>query len=742
MSKSLLQLTFILCFSVASMSEVAQTFGQEKPIEEPIVETESPVRFGFESKVKLGSWIPVFVSCDKELSPSTFEMTVSDSEGTPVRYRGTLDKVGDRYQFRGRVGRGRQKISVVLFDESGEQLVAFDDIQPVENPDYPEIVSSTSPQILTIESGTRIKNAIASSASRTDENEQFVTSINAAKWLPAHWLAYQGVNKMVISGADKSLVNSIEDRQWQAIDLWAKNGGSLIFCAGQNCEELLNNKNGIGRFLPGEFAGTGKMESSSRIEFYVKSNDQLLARDDEPVSVASITNPQGVVELQQGKLPLVVRKPHGFGQIVFSAVDIDMSPVSDWPGQKNFLVKLLNQGENLNQSAGNDSRRGRVSHFGYKDLVGQMLVPLEQFSKVKFVTFTWIAALIILYILCIGPGDYFLLKKLFKKMEMTWITFTLMTLGFCGLAYAIANMTRPSEAQVNQIEIVDIDAESGVVRGNVWTNIFSPVSRECDVKTKEQNLLGIDTSEASVCWHGVPGDGIGGMQSNTTTNFLVEPYDCEIQQGRGDAEKQNMHSKLVGMPFQVSSTKTLFTQWSAEHDIDVRSRLRLIPQIGRLQGQLTNPLDVELRNCRVLFENWAYVMDQPLGAGESIDIEADFRERTASSYLTRRIRDKEKGLNAPWNPSESRIDRIADIMMFFNSAGGQVYTGLTHGYQGYLDMSNTLHLEKAILVGEIYDVCTELDVSGTEELDYDQKVTFVRIVLPVDYRKSKKKKTN
>ena len=168
------------------------------------------------------------------------------------------------------------------------------------------------------------------------------------------------------------------------------------------------------------------------------------------------------------------------------------------------------------------------------------------------------------------------------------------------------------------------------------------------------------------------------MSTSTTTNFLQTPYVCKFEDGVSDS-----NSQLVDLPFQVSSTKTLLTQWWAKTDMSVRSSLRLTPQIGRLQGFVTNPLDVELKNGRILFENWAYLIDQPLDAGETINIESDTRERTASSYLTRRIRDKEKGVNAPWNPEESRIDRIADVMMFYSAAGGGQYTGLTHGYQNF-----------------------------------------------------------
>ena len=41
----------------------------------------------------------------------------------------------------------------------------------------------------------------------------------------------------------------------------------------------------------------------------------------------------------------------------------------------------------------------------------------------KLIPFGWVAFFIFLYILLIGPGDYFFLKKVLKRMELTWITF-------------------------------------------------------------------------------------------------------------------------------------------------------------------------------------------------------------------------------------------------------------------------------------------------------------------------------
>ena len=61
--------------------------------------------------------------------------------------------------------------------------------------------------------------------------------------------------------------------------------------------------------------------------------------------------------------------------------------------------------------------------YGVSDLSTILRTALEQFPGVKLIPFGWVAFFIFLYILLIGPGDYFFLKKVLKRMELTWITF-------------------------------------------------------------------------------------------------------------------------------------------------------------------------------------------------------------------------------------------------------------------------------------------------------------------------------
>ena len=46
---------------------------------------------------------------------------------------------------------------------------------------------------------------------------------------------------------------------------------------------------------------------------------------------------------------------------------------------------------------------GQVTHVGYDDISGQLRSALDQYSHVTLVRFSWVAGLLVLYLLSAGP---------------------------------------------------------------------------------------------------------------------------------------------------------------------------------------------------------------------------------------------------------------------------------------------------------------------------------------------------
>lgn len=706
------------------------------------------IKIGLGGNIKLGKWIPIFIQAEPDFAGVRFEVQVLDGDDTPVVYTGPLLNDPDRpghFQAWTRIGRTYGDVELRLYDATGVEISKHD--LPVRGESrLGEFRQSTRNLILTLEPESKLQDAIESvSLVASKEKTRLVVSVGADDELPINWLGYDSVESVLLVTSDLERVEKLTDLQLDALEAWVKRGGKLIISVARNGEKLLSNGGKLARFCPGEYVGLGQCANSSRLETFCDSRQQLIAAQGEPLPITELKESDGLVLIDDGNkkpAPLLINRAVGLGQVLFASFDLDSRRIMSWKGFTNLVSRLVSGlgGEQEEQTVQRSARGSSVSHFGYEDLIGQLRVPLDRFSEVKFVKFALIAVLIALYILCIGPGDYFFLRKLLGKMELTWITFPLVSLVFCGLAIGISRMTRPNIIQLNQLEIIDIDTTEGRVRGSVWTNVYSPSGENCSIEIDSNHELGFKIDSDLVSWHGLPGDGLGGMMTTANPGLLKTSYEQAFEVA---ANGQDVKTTIKDLPLQVSSTKPIFSHWWSETPAKIRSRLSHNARLQQLRGTFTNQFDFTLNNCRILFENWAYILDEPLRPGDTIDIQTGTDEKTLKSILTRKTKKEksDRSDNSPWNPTDTRVNRIADIMMFFKAAGGNNYTGLTHDYQSFVDMTDHLDLKRAILVGEVDTRGAALKINGKKASDqYDQVTTIVRVIFPVEYSNNRNSK--
>jgi hypothetical protein len=148
-----------------------------------------------------------------------------------------------------------------------------------------------------------------------------------------------------------------------------------------------------------------------------------------------------------------------------------------------------------------------------------------------------------------------------------------------------------------------------------------------------------------------------------------------------------------------------------------------------------NPLDCELENIFVIYENSAFLLKSKLGPNDSFDIAADTVEKGVADYLNRR-RLKEMGTEAtPWIVTDTDLKRIVEVMMFYDKAGGQGYVKLLQRYQPKIDLSPSLDKTRAVLVGRTPKPANTICIGGTPlSQQYEESWTYYRIMLPVQLR--------
>jgi hypothetical protein len=224
-----------------------------------------------------------------------------------------------------------------------------------------------------------------------------------------------------------------------------------------------------------------------------------------------------------------------------------------------------------------------------------------------------------------------------------------------------------------------------------------------------------------LAWQGLPGDSIGGLASNHRAIVTTEPYRIR---------EAGASPGIVGLPVQSASSKSLSHRWWATATTPPASSLAR-NHFGALDGEIINPLPLELTDCLVAYEDKLYRVGK-LAPGQSVDL-GDRSPLNLEARLTERTVEGSREVSTLWKRDSNDVPRIAQMLMFHEAARGRSYTGLTHRYQPHLDLSGHLRLGQAILAGRADQPATRLtqdgrDLAAPEETSSQ---TWFRLILPV-----------
>jgi hypothetical protein len=429
---------------------------------------------------------------------------------------------------------------------------------------------------------------------------------------------------------------------------------------------------------------------------------------------------------------LIIRAAHGLGEVTFIGVDLEHPGFARWPGRPKLLASVLAGSRGRADDDGADTRRG-IGHLGYDDLIGQLRAALDQFPGVTLISFTTVSVLTALYLLLIGPGDFLFLSRLHIPRHVTWITFALVSVAFAATAWLVGRATHGDRVRVNQLEIVDTDAKTGTVRGTAWAHLYSPTSARYSLTAQPNlELLGGGKAEGVLTWQGLPGDSLGGLRSNQRPLAETEPYRIRWT---------HQPSEIDGLPVQSASSKSLSVRWWGQNAKPTPSSL-IVNEYGTLDGSLSNPLPMELTECLLVFKDSLYRVG-PLKSGQVVDL-GSLTPRNLQARLTEVTFEGSKEVSTLWKRDSTDVPRIVQMLMFHEAARGRSYSGLTHRYQSYLDLSGHLELGRAVLAGRANQPATRLVHEGRDLAAVDDAApeddtaagTWFRVVFPVQRQPS------
>lgn len=528
-------------------------------------------------------------------------------------------------------------------------------------------VGLDSGQVLYLTIGSRLQNL---GQSRNDgevfdlnnpwpNSRENVATIDTISQMPPHWFGYDGVDVVVLATGNKDFLKGLEladPRYLQALADWVKRGGHLVVSVGQNHDAFKAKAFAeLEQLLPVEFTKADKIPKLRMVwervfplleAFSEKSPDATVAsmeaKRDRIVETLMRRASEGGLKGQQ---PLIVQSSAGLGRVTVVAFDLDQRPFTDWKARRDFWRNLMSQAWARSSALGvreDDPNQGRFGmNQNSSQLQSHLYAYLENFEEVPVISFLWVAGFIILYILVVGPLDYFFLKKVVKRLELTWITFPTVVLTISAIAYFTAYYVKGKDLRIRKVDVVDYDMTGSqpLVVGNTWFTLFSP--------RIQHYTIGIDPATE---W--VPEAAAGDARAaNTVVSWLGRPEtDRMYSRNRGQSlfrrayDYEPAAAGLHGVPIQVWSTKSFAASWQTVGDPNKAMFASSLREVKRengsfLAGEITwmpggeKAGPPELKDASLIYNNQVLAVTLSPGKATAIQIDDNRKPQSMSDWF-------------------------------------------------------------------------------------------------------------
>jgi hypothetical protein len=702
------------------------------------------VRLGFQDKFKLGTWTPIAVDLKAGLGrfQGIVEVEVADDDGTPTIFRREVDlspSAFDTIALFARPGSQHGEMTVSVWDQSHRRRIAskrLDLFAGALDPQQTALLALGNPRGV-----TEVPLPIADpSPTSTNVQEQPIVVLAPGALphgIPGRWYGYDGIDAVVLDTNDDLTMQALNTRG-EALRQWVQHGGHLVVAIGGKWQAA--NDSFLKEMLPARGAGRIKIGDTGALESFAGPNSKPLVPAGGPgmeVTKLELVEARSPHALDNtAATPVVVRGAYGFGRVTVVGLDVDQRPFLDWASKRDFWIRALDlrlNADEMTAGAGPMSgmARGRFFQSNASDISTTLHQSLEQFPGVKLVPFGWVAFFVFLYILLIGPGDYFFLKKVLKRMELTWITFPLIVVGVSVLAYVAAYRIKGTDLRVNKLDIVDVDATSGQLRGSTFFTVFSPQNRDYHVAIApasigERPIPSAKSAETMVSWFGSPEAYFGGMGNATRMSLSTSPY---LYGPIGEPRQ------LDDVRIPIWTTKGFAGRWFGRAPQVVESKLER-SGADRIEGSVTNLLDEPLTGARLVFGKQIYDLGE-IKPGETKTL--DVRNEILGGYLSRLSlaipgSNRSNGPQAESDTAVSHRPEIARLLMFYDSTSrtNQANLGpLANGPLHTIDLTGLLALDRPMLVAEIGGDAATLDLGTTSSPPKVDRTTVLRVILPL-----------
>jgi hypothetical protein len=434
----------------------------------------------------------------------------------------------------------------------------------------------------------------------------------------------------------------------------------------------------------------------------------------------------------------------GAGFVTFVALDLNAKPLNRWLALSQ-LYEILLFNRLRDTSTEQTSRAGRISSSGVTDLSTQLANVSDAIPAAERWS-SWHAMLMmVVYLVIIGPLDYLLVVRLLRRPKMTWLTFPLLVAISCGLTFWWSSGQRAT-ATVRELSLLDVsqDRARQTIHARTWSSLSTSDSRYAAVNAVPLPTVAgqtLNVSEQTLTWHGRAEDVYGGLYRAG---------------GAGLGQKVSRRTEIgdaqfTSVPLMVDGSQAFIAESFAEvGQLPAFESNLEMPPSGLLEGTFVHHLPVAIKDWAIVFGNRVYLPsqkadekfrqiepDQPWSRGSGGVRVSEVRDFLRGVRLVPRERKKGDTTSSAvtqiqsfYNTGGSNPLDILLMVSMYNLAGGEVYVRLQDDYLRKDEVSDTVQLNTAMLIGSVDLPLTQLQLDG-QTIAPQTTQTVVRFFLPV-----------
>ncbi len=575
-----------------------------------------------------------------------------------------------------------------------------------------------------------------------EEKDDFrVIYFKTPKDLPLHSPGFQSLDALLIVGDYE-----IPQKNNSALEKWVRMGGNLFVSVGQGASAY--QKSLLSQWTPIPVTGQRIFDSMSKIESFSDKKQRI--RFNGRVQGAQMLDVEGGnILIGDSKAPLLQRLPYGFGVVTLFAIDVTKPPLSKWRMLPSLLHKMVEGMRGVTAHTEKEESKA-LSQSGITELKTQLMASVENYPKVKRVSSWYVMGAMLIFLLLIGPVDYFIVCHLLKKPHLTWVTLPLIVLLAVGWGVTMARRTNGEKLRLNQLELIDIDSSTGSLRIQNWYSLYSPTNQRYELQSIPDNAswknLALSKKDRLI-WSGNPEDSYTGMYRTGGVEFERPEY-----------RLMKDHQGIQNLPIPLWSTQNLSAtqqaRWSRPTKENQSAPLLFESHFestgsGQLEGVMISRLPLPITEWMVIYKGRVY---QSL-PGKKIEIIQPnvpvvfsfashlMKQHDLKNFLTEATsrnleeENEEEAFSGitEYDSQNRNIEDIVRTLSFHNAAGGTNYTQLKNHFLQHLDLSLQLRLGQAVLFGRIQQPVSQLQIKTAKKIETPvlQSDTFVRILLPV-----------